>query len=101
MCKRFTKLLSGAEVRGIVLADCYHFRMTTLYIRDVPEEVAATLKARAAAEGMSLSAYVATQLSRIAARPTNQQVVDRLRQRDRSEGPTSDDIVGALKADRR
>lgn len=75
--------------------------MTTLYIRDVPEEVAATLKARAADEGMSLSAYVAAQLSRIAARPTNQEVVDRLRQRDRSEGPTSDDIVGALKADRR
>ena len=75
--------------------------MTTLYIRDVSDEVAATLKERAASEGMSLSAYVAAELARIAARPTNEQIVARLRARDRSSGPSTDDIVAAVQADRR
>jgi plasmid stability protein len=75
--------------------------MTTLYIRDVSDEVAATLKERAAADGMSLSAYVAAELAKIAARPTNEQIVARLRGRDRSSGPSSDDIVAAVHAGRR
>ncbi len=75
--------------------------MTTLYIRDVSDDVAETLKVRAAAEGKSLSAYVAAELTRIASRPTNAQVVARLRDRDRSEGPTADQIVEAVQAGRR
>lgn len=75
--------------------------MTTLYIRDVSDDVAATLKERAASEGMSLSAYVAAELAKIAARPTNEQIVARLRARDRSSGPGSDDIVAAVQAGRR
>jgi len=75
--------------------------MTTLYIRDVSEDVAATLKERAAAAGMSLSAYVAAELAKVAARPTNEQIVARLRVRDRSGGPTSDEIVAAVQAGRR
>ncbi|SHJ87807.1 hypothetical protein SAMN02745244_03479 [Tessaracoccus bendigoensis DSM 12906] len=75
--------------------------MTTLYIRDVADDVAATLKERAASEGMSLSAYVAAELAKIAARPTNEQIVARLRARDRSSGPSSDDVVAALQAGRR
>jgi hypothetical protein len=49
--------------------------MPTLYIRDVPDEVVETLKERAAAEGKSLSTYVAGELSKIASRPTNAQIV--------------------------
>ena len=75
--------------------------MTTLYIRDVSDDVDATLKERAAAEGMSLSAYVAAELAKIATRPTNEQIVARLRARDRSSGPSSDDIVAAVQAGRR
>lgn len=75
--------------------------MTTLYIRDVSDEVAATLKERAAAEGKSLSAYVAAELARIAARPTNDQIVARLKARDRSSGPTADEIVAAVQSGRR
>ena len=75
--------------------------MTTLYVRDVSDDVAATLKERAAAEGMSLSAYVAAELAKIATRPTNEQIVARLRARDRSSGPSSDDIVAAVQAGRR
>jgi len=75
--------------------------MKTLYVRDVPDDVVETLKERAAAEGRSLSAYVATELTRIAARPTNAEVVARLRDRDRSTGPTADEIVAAVEAGRR
>jgi antitoxin FitA len=75
--------------------------MTTLYIREVSEEVAETLKQRAAAQGKSLSAYVGAELAKIAARPTNEEIVARLRARDRSNGPTSDEIVAAVEADRR
>ena len=75
--------------------------MTTLYIREVSEAVAETLKQRAAAQGKSLSAYVGAELAKIAARPTNEEIVARLRARDRSNGPTSDEIVAAVEADRR
>ena len=75
--------------------------MTTLYIRDVSDEVAETLKERAAAAGMSLSAYVAGELTKIAARPTNTEIVARLKSRDRSAGPSTQDIVEAVRESRR
>lgn len=75
--------------------------MTTLYIRDVSEAVADTLKERAAANGKSLSAYVGAELAKIAARPTNAEIVARLSVRNRSDGPTADDIVAAIQANRR
>ncbi len=75
--------------------------MTTLYIRDVSEEVAETLKERAGAEGKSLSAYVGAELTKIAARPTNAQIAARLRERERSTGPSSQEIVQVLLAGRR
>lgn len=74
--------------------------MTTVYIRDVPEEVAETLKARAAQEGKSLSAYIGSELTKIASRPTNAQIVARLRERDRSSGPGVDEILDAVHAER-
>jgi antitoxin FitA len=75
--------------------------MSTLYIRDVSEQVAETLKARAAAEGKSLFAYVGAELTRFATRPTNAQLVARLRERDLSVGPTSQEILQELQAGRR
>lgn len=75
--------------------------MTTLYIREVPEAVAETLKQRAADQGKSLSAYVAAELARIAGRPTNEEIVARLRSRDRSKGPTADEIAAVVAAGRR
>lgn len=75
--------------------------MTTLYIRGVSDDVATTLKERAAAEGTSLSAYVGAELARIAARPTNADIVARLRTRDRSAGPATHEVVAEVKAGRR
>jgi plasmid stability protein len=75
--------------------------MATLYIRDVPEPVADSLKERAAEAGMSLSAYVARELADIAARPTNAEIVKRLKARDRSQGPSTADILEAVAEGRR
>ncbi|HPB72376.1 MAG TPA: hypothetical protein PLX71_05310 [Phycicoccus sp.] len=69
--------------------------MPTLYTRDISDETAAALKARAAEHGMSLSAYVGAELAKMAARPTNADIAARLRNRDRSTGPTIDDILEA------
>lgn len=52
--------------------------MSTLYIRDVPDEVAEELKARAAADGSSLSAYVAARLAELVERPSNREIIERL-----------------------
>ena len=75
--------------------------MSTLYIRDVSDAVARTLKERAAQEGTSLSAYVAKELTKIASRPTNEQITARLRQRDRTAGPTTREVLEAVAAERR
>jgi antitoxin FitA len=72
-----------------------------MYIRDVSDEVAQTLKERAALAGISLSAYVAGELTKIAARPTNAEIVQRLKARSRSGGPSTADIVEAVRNSRR
>lgn len=55
-----------------------HLRMGVLVqIRDLPESVHRTLKARAAASGTSLSEYLRSLLAREAARPTPQEVAAR------------------------
>lgn len=75
--------------------------MPVLYARDVPEDVVDALKERAAARGMSMSAYVVEELSRIAARPTNADIVARLHALDRSRGATREDILDELHRSRR
>lgn len=47
-------------------------------IRDVPDDVVAELKARAARQRMSLSDYLKTRLEEMVAEPTLDEVLDRL-----------------------
>lgn len=54
---------------------------TLIQIRDVRDEVHRTLKARAAREGVSLSEYLRTELERVAASPTPDELLARLRSR--------------------
>jgi antitoxin FitA len=49
----------------------------TIQIRDVPEEIHKTLRARAAAAGKSLSDYVLSELVRVAERPALADVLKR------------------------
>jgi plasmid stability protein len=51
--------------------------MPLLQIRDVPEETRRTLKARAAASGRSLNAYLLDLLRREVARPSASEVLTR------------------------
>ncbi len=48
-------------------------------VRDVPETVHRTLKARAALSGISLSEYLRAELALIASRPSPDEVLARLR----------------------
>lgn len=52
-----------------------------IQIRDVRDDVHRTLKARAAREGVSLSEYLRSELERVAASPTPDELLARLRSR--------------------
>jgi antitoxin FitA len=52
-----------------------------IQVRDVPDDVHRRLKARAASGGVSLSEYVRTELERVAASPTPEELLDSLRAR--------------------
>lgn len=61
-----------------------------LQVRDVPEGVHRTLKARAAQSGMSLSEYLRGELALLASRPTPDEILQRLRRRTGVELPESE-----------
>lgn len=48
-----------------------------IQVRDVPEQVHSTLKARASREGMSLSDFIKRELERIVERPTMRDWLER------------------------
>ena len=54
-----------------------------IQVRNVPEEVHRKLKARAALSGMSLSAYALAELQSGLDRPTTDELIQRLRSRER------------------
>ena len=51
-----------------------------IQVRDVPDEVHSTLKARAAREGMSLSDFIKRELARTVERPTMREWLERTQQ---------------------
>jgi hypothetical protein len=71
--------------------------MALVQVRDVPEPVLRTLKAQAAERGLTLTAYLRGELARLAARPTNAELVERLARRERRGGPTVDDTVAEIR----
>lgn len=71
-----------------------------LQIRNVPEPARHALKARAAARGESLNAYLLTVLTREAATPTVAEVLDRAASRTESATGSAVDVVAVAHADR-
>jgi plasmid stability protein len=49
----------------------------TIQVRDVPDSIYKTLKARAAREGLSLSGFIKKELERAAERPTMREWLER------------------------
>jgi plasmid stability protein len=69
-----------------------------IQIRNVPDVLHRTLKARAALAGMSLSDYLLTEIREIAARPTLNELRQRLERREPINLPVS--AAAILRAER-
>lgn len=67
-------------------------------IRNVPDELHRRLKARAALAGMSISEYLLREMERSLERPTREELLERLRNRERVEPAES--VVEAVRAER-
>lgn len=73
--------------------------MPLVQVRDVPEPIVATLKQLAAARGLTVAGLLRIELRRIAGRPSNTEVLDRILSHERSGGPKLDEILAAVEAD--
>jgi hypothetical protein len=71
--------------------------MALVQVRDVPEATLNALKARAADRGLTLTAYLRLELDRLASRPTNAELVERLARRNRRGGPSVADTVAEIR----
>ena len=72
-------------------------------IRDVPDEVRDELASRAAAQGRSMQEFLRAELERLAATPSLETVMKRIRERKRMSGTriSADEILADLHADRK
>ena len=69
-----------------------------IQVRDVPDDIHATLRARAASAGMSLSDYLRVEITRLARKPTVADVIARVQ--TRHGGASKEEIVAAVRAGR-
>ncbi len=76
----------------------YAFCMTSLQIRNVPDDLHRQLKARAALEGQSLSEYALGELRRAMQRPTRRDVAERVAAFERIV--VSESAADAVRAER-
>jgi len=78
-----------------------HLVAKTIQVRDVPDEVHAELRVRAAAAGTSLSDYVLGELERVARRSDNAEVLLRAAQRSWSVSrKTTQELLDEARASR-
>jgi plasmid stability protein len=71
-----------------------------LQIRDVPEDARRSLKARAAARGQSLNAYLLDLIDREVSRPTVAEVLNRASERAERATASSVDVIAAERSER-
>ncbi len=67
--------------------------MTTIRIRDVPDETSRALKARAATQGRSLGDYLLGELEQIVARPSRAELLARIAERGQRDLPPAAQIL--------
>jgi plasmid stability protein len=70
--------------------------MSAIQVKNVPEELHERLRARARAEGRSMSDYVLYLLERDLALPTMREWLERLKEDEPVTGVSSEDILTAL-----
>ena len=71
--------------------------MALVQVRDVPEATLRALKAQAAERGLTLTAYLRSELDKLAVRPTNAEIVERLARRNRRGGPSVAETVAEVR----
>jgi len=71
-----------------------------LQIRDVPEDARRSLKARAAARGQSLNAYLLDLIDREVSRPTVAEVLNRAAQRAERATASAVDVIATERSER-
>ncbi len=69
--------------------------MKMIQIRNVPDELHRSLKARAAREGRSLSDLILSDLPRLASKPSPEQVMSRIQSRPSVGGPPASELIAA------
>jgi antitoxin FitA len=69
--------------------------MKMIQIRNVPDELHRSLKARAALQGTTLSDLILSELPRLANRPSPEQLLDRIRSRDPVPGAPAAELIAA------
>lgn len=78
----------------------YGYMTGLLQIRNVPDEARRALKARAAARGESLNAYLLDLLGREIARPTVAEVLDRAARRSERATASAVDVLDEARSER-
>ena len=74
--------------------------MKMLQIRNVPDELHRSLKERAAREGTTMSELVLRELPRLAHRPSPEQVLARIAEREAVGGAPATELIGRERDDR-
>jgi hypothetical protein len=69
--------------------------MKMIQIRNVPDDLHRSLKARAAREGRTLSDLILSDLPRLAEKPSPEQVMSRIRSRSSVGGPPAFELIAA------
>jgi plasmid stability protein len=69
--------------------------MKMIQIRNVPDDLHRSLKARAAREGTTLSDLILRELPRIAARPSGDELLQRIRARGPVPGAPAAELIAA------
>jgi|RhiMethySRZTD1v2_1073278.scaffolds.fasta_scaffold1523668_2 antitoxin FitA len=71
--------------------------MPLVQVRDVPQSTVDSLKQLAAERGLTLAAFLRAELDRLATRPSNAEIVNRLARRERSGGPLINESVAEIR----
>lgn len=71
-----------------------------IQVRNVPDDLHRSLKARAAREGTTMSDLILAELPRLAHKPSPEQVLERVRRRTSVPGSSAAELIAAERAER-